>query len=374
MAYRSMSEVPYIGTDSSENTAEEFMVVSVIKPRSYSEYPEPTTRKVSRSKSVFVRTFKALKTGSLRGSIFTLILTALGPGTDYTEQLLGAALMKYNGLFLGLFGIIFGCFVAQHTLKIIAKAADTYKLYDYQGIVETLISHRAAFILEVSIILYEIGVLIGLQVILGELMPSIWDAFGLHVPHEISSKVSVVVLNFSLMTPLSLLRKLTTLQYVSLIAILGIAYVTLLSLIEYPFFYEENHFNGIEYAHFSGNFLSSIPVCILMYFGHSNICSVQGELAETSRKRIEKVIFRFAMSMFGIVLVLSFFSYMSTLDDTDDICILRDPVNSLGDDWPMVFGRLFMSFSLIAAVPINAKPIRVAILNMTTKSPPRNWV
>lgn len=374
MAMRSMSETPFLGRNASTNSGESYYNVSVIKARAFSEYPEPTNRKVSRSKSVFVRTFGALKTGSLRGSIFTLILTALGPGKFHLEQLLGAALMKENGLILGLLGIFLGCFVAQFTLKIVAKAADEFKLYDYQAIVESLTSHRAAFILEISIIVYEIGVLIGLQVILGELMPSIWDAFGIRVSSQISSRVSIVVLNLGVMTPLSLLRKLTTLQYISLFAIVGIVYVTVLSVIEYPFFYEENKFGGIEYAYFSGNFLSSIPICILMYFGHSNICSVQGELAETSLKRIEKVIFRFSMAMLGIVLCLSFFSYMSTLNDTDDICILRSPASGLGEDWPMIIGRLFMSFSVIAAVPVNVKPIRIAILNMTAKGPPKNWV
>mmetsp|Transcript_21978 Transcript_21978/g.40116 ORF Transcript_21978/g.40116 Transcript_21978/m.40116 type:complete len:369 (+) Transcript_21978:283-1389(+) len=368
MAYRSMSEIPSTARHASVNSGESINV-SVIKARAFSEYPEPTNRKVSRAKSVFVRTFGALKTGSLRGSIFTLILTALGP-----EQLLGAALLKINGLFLGLFGIFFGCFVAQYTLQIIAKAADEYRLYDYQALVEMLTSHKAALLLEISIILYEIGVLIGLQVILGELMPSIWSAFQIHVSKDISSKVSVVVLNFALMTPLSLLKKLTTLQYVSLFAIVGIVYVTVLSLIEYPFFYEENKFDGINYAHFSGNFLSSIPICILMYFGHSNICSVQGELAETSLKRITKVITRFVLSMLGIVFVLSFFSYMSTLNDTDDICILRHPADSLKGDWPMIIGRLFMSFSVIAAVPINVKPIRIAILNMFFRENPKPYV
>jgi amino acid permease len=260
------------------------------------------------------------------------------------------------------------------TLKIIAKAADEFKLYDYQAIVEALTSHKVALVLEISIILYEIGVLIGLQVILGDMMPSVWSAFGVHVSSQISSKVSVVVLNLAVMTPLSLIRKLTTIQYVSLFAIVGIVYVTVLSLVEYPFFYEENKFDGIEYAYFSNNYLSSIPICILMYFGHSNVCFVQGELAETSLKRMEKVIFRFILSILVVVLMLSFFSYMSTLKDTDDICLLREPTSSLGEDWPMIIGRIFMSFSVIAAVPVNVKPIRIAILNITMKEPPKLWV
>jgi amino acid permease len=264
--------------------------------------------------------------------------------------------------------------VSQLTLKIIAKAADSFKLYDYQALVETLTSHKVALVLEISIILYEIGVLIGLQVILGEMMPSIWSAFGVHVSSQISSKVSIVVLNFAVMTPLSLIRRLTTIQYVSLFAIVGIVYVTVLSFVEYPFFFEENKFDGIEYAHFSNSYLSSIPICILMFFGHSNVCFVQGELAETNLRRIDKVISRFVLSVLVVVLVLSFFSYMSTLSDTEDICLLREPPSSLGEDWAMIIGRIFMSFSVIAAVPVNVKPIRIAILNISMKEPPKLWV
>jgi sodium-coupled neutral amino acid transporter 10 len=317
---------------------------------------EGRKRSLSAEKATLARTFSKMRTGSLRGSIFTLCLTAVGP-----EYLFSAAMLGYNGLSLGLLVIGLSGFVSRMSLNILVRTVAKTQIYEYSKLVEHYYSKAWATLLEVFVITYELGMLIGLQVVLSDILPVLLGAFGVTARPVVSGRVSIVLLNLLVMTPLSMCRSLSSLQYISLSGILGICYVTLVTCAEFPFFYEEHGFEGLNLLDINGEFLVSVPICLSMYFSHTNICTVQGELENSSKTRMYKVTFRMTVFLVFINLLLGLFGYLSTLDSTGDISITRKSPESLGKDWANLLGIGFMVVTFVSAVPVNMHPIRSAM-------------
>mmetsp|Transcript_34317 Transcript_34317/g.60078 ORF Transcript_34317/g.60078 Transcript_34317/m.60078 type:complete len:438 (-) Transcript_34317:712-2025(-) len=320
---------------------------------------EDKQREMSKKGSFLTRSFSKMQTGSLRGSVFTLCLTAIGP-----EYLFSCAILKFNGLIIGLALVMLLAFVSRYSLNILVRASDEHKIYNYPHLVEHLLGSRHSNFLECAIILYEVGMLIGLQVMLGDIMPLVIESFGANIDRHFSGAMSMIFFNLAVMTPLGMFRDLTSLQYVSFSGIIGISYITLVTFAEFPFFVHDHGLTGIHFARLSGEFLVSVPLCLLLYFGHTNVCTVAGELAETSQKRMYKVTLRTMLTLQTINFFISLFGYMSALEDTPDVWVIRDSVPILGSDWPMILGRMFICITLITAIPINLNPIRSTLTNL----------
>lgn len=65
--------------------------------------------------------------------------------------------------------------------------------------------------------------------------------------------------------------------------------------------------------------------------------------------------------------ILGLFGYLSTLEDTPKIIIMRDLPSTLDNDWLMVIARILMAFTLVLAVPINLPPCRNSIQRLVFK-------
>ena len=60
-------------------------------------------------------------------------------------------------------------------------------------------------------------------------------------------------------------------------------------------------------------------------------------------------------------LTLGLFGYLSTLDDTPSLIIMRKKPSGISNDFLMVIGRVLMSITLTIGVPVNIPPCRAAI-------------
>jgi sodium-coupled neutral amino acid transporter 2 len=305
------------------------------------------------------KTFSTMETGSLRGSVFTLCMTAVGP-----EYLFSAAILKYNGLVIGLCLVLLIAFVSRFSLNILVKASSEHKIYNYAHLVEHLFSSKHSLFLEICIIVYELGMLISLQVMLGQIMPLVLNSFGANVNVRTAGIITMIFVNFAIMTPLSMFRDLTSLQYASFSGIVALSYIALVTLCEFPFFAADHGLTGLQYFHFTGEFLVSVPLCLLLYFGHTNVCTVAGELAFTSKERMYKVTERTQYTLNTINFFIALFGYLSSLEDTTDISIMRPSVPSLGADYPTIIGRLGICLTLICVAPINLHPIRSTMTHL----------
>ena len=316
----------------------------------------------SMNKTWSQRTFGKMEPGSIRGSIFTLASTAMGAGYLATPTIL-----KYAGVFLGLI-IIVGCgFLVYLSLHTVAKCADNYKIYHYPSVARKMLGNKWAFLLELAIILNGYGLIIALNIIVGSLIPSILSSFTIHEDKLIERDLAMILLNAVVIVPLGLMRNLGALRYKALFNVTCLTFIMFVVIIELPFFAEENNYNDTKYFTVDMNFFSAFSLGLFAYLCHQNLTRIQGELVRPTLERIDKVARRSVLIMGTLFSILALFGYLSCLDDTPALIILRRAPDSISNDAAMVICRVMITFTMSIAIPINLNPCRQSIQKLFLK-------
>ena len=169
--------------------------------------------------------------GSIRGSIFTLVCTALGAG-----YLSVPTILLEVGIVLGL-GIIIGCaFLIYFSLMIIAKCAQKYKIYHYPSVVREMLGYRCEILLELAIICNGFGLIVALNIVAGALIPDILSSIGVHLGNDLERTLMMIILNIVVVTPLSIIRNLGALQFKALFNVGCLVFIVIIVICEFPFF------------------------------------------------------------------------------------------------------------------------------------------
>jgi sodium-coupled neutral amino acid transporter 11 len=309
--------------------------------------------------------------GSFYSSVFTLTQTAIGSACLFLPVLL-----SFSGVILGVL-LIFGAGLVNYlSLSIIAKAANSTGKYDFAMMVEELLGSKFSFFLEVFVMLAEIGVLIGFQVVIGMLLPAFFDNLGLEVSAIVARDVCMVALNLLVMLPLSFGKELTKLAKLSLIGVFGILYIALLLIVEFPFFHADHGFHGLVLAVANPRLLVTITIALQTFFCHTNATKIQGELPRETSYPVMLRVIAFSILLQEVLYVsIALFGYLSVPLDTPTIIILRDPASGLGNgDIAMTVGLAIMIVTLVISIPINVNPCRVVMVRMCFKSSPSKVV
>lgn len=187
------------------------------------------------SRSFFERTFGKLRKGALRGAIFALISTAIGAGC-----LTLPLVFKNQGVILGTFLLTSAVSLSYYSLISIALAAEKFKIYSYIDLTEFVLGKVWGFIIETSLILYVFGTIIGYQIMIGYLVPSILRSFDIDESGDYNRIIILCLSNFLLMNPLSMFKELTSLRFITILCAFSLTYISVLVVAEFPFFAEGN--------------------------------------------------------------------------------------------------------------------------------------
>lgn len=305
--------------------------------------------------------------GTFSSSVFTLTQTAIGSACLFLPVLL-----NFSGVVLGVL-LIFGAgLVNLISLSIVAKAANTASQYDFATLVLQLLGPKFSFFLEVFVMLYEIGILIGFQVVIGMLLPVLFNNVGLNISPIISRNVFMVALNIGVMLPLSFGKQLSKLAKLSLIGFFGILYIALVLIVEFPFFHADHGLHGLVLAAANPKLVNTVTISLQTFFCHTNSSKIQGELPrESSFKVMLKVISMSILLQEVLYLSIALFGYLSVPSDTPTVIILRDPASGLDSgDIAMTIGLAIVILTLVISIPINVNPCRVVIVRMCFKDNP----
>lgn len=309
------------------------------------------------SRSFLDRTFGRLRKGALRGAIFALVSTAIGAGC-----LTLPLVFRKQGIILGVILITFAVSLSYYSLMSIAIAGDKYKIFNYISLTNAILGKWWSLIIETSIILYVIGIVIGYQIMIGFFVPSILGSFNIDASGLTTKIIIMCCMSVGFMTPLSMFRELTSLRFVTLLSGFSLVYVSLLVVFEFPLFAVVNSWNSLSWIIINPSIISSFNLCLFSSTCHTNIPQVQGELHNSNLRRISKVSSRAMLAIYFPYLSLGLFGYLSTLNDTPPLIIMRNRPSSIPNDFLMVIGRILMAITLIIAVPVNIPPCRSAIL------------
>ena len=308
------------------------------------------------------RTFGPMKAGSIRGSIFTLASTAMGAGYLATPNIL-----LNTGVFLGLI-IVIGCaLLIYFSLITVAKCAEKYQMFHYPTVAREMLGTKWAVFLEIAIILNGYGLILALNIIVGSLIPNIMGSFGVHGHEELERALAMIALNVCIITPLGIMRNLGALRFKALFNVTCLTFIMCVVIIEFPFFVKDNDYSDLKYFVVDKNFFAAFSLGLFAYLCHQNITRIQGELQERTIVRIEKVTQRAVFIMCSLFCILSLFGYMSCLNKTPHLIIMRRAPSSIDNDAAMVICRVMITFTMSIAIPINLNPCRVSIQKLFFK-------
>lgn len=103
------------------------------------------------------------------------------------------------------------------------------------------------------------------------------------------------------------------------------------------------------------------------YTCHTNVSQIQGEMKNSNIRRMKKTTRRGLFFLLFPYLALALFGYLSTLENTPSLIVLRNTPSDINNDWLMVLARVLMSITLVFAVPINLPPCRNSLAMLVFK-------
>lgn len=318
------------------------------------------------SSSFFQRTFKKIDQGSIRGSIFTLVATAIGAGC------LSIPLAFRNiGIILGPLMLMVTALVSIISLTVLSSAAFKHKVFDYSNLVEKVLGVRARILLASIMTLYLLGTLVGYEVMVGIFGKSVLSSFGLNLGNT-GSVLVMGVMTLGIMTPLCLLKDLSSLRHVSIVSALTLIYIAILLIAELPISAQDNDWSEMDYASINTLFFSAFAYCLYAFVCHGNICQITGELQRPSMRRLFKAIFRATTLLLVLYSIIGTFGYLGNLD-LKTLIIMRPTPSGISNDWAMVIARCMMLITITAAVPLNLPPLRDIVFRqiLRTNGQPR---
>lgn len=206
-------------------------------------------------------------------SNINLLNTIVGAGT-----LAMPLAMSHMGLTLGVIIILWSGFTSAFGLYLQARCARYLDRGNSSFFALSQITYpNAAVVFDGAIAIKCFGVGVSYLIIIGDLMPGVMRGFDSRVddvPFLVDRHFWITAFMLVII-PLSFLRRLDSLKYTSVVALVSIGY--LIILVVYHFFADSHPDRGeVRLIGWAGpvTFLSSFPVVVFAYTCHQNVCSL----------------------------------------------------------------------------------------------------
>ena len=169
----------------------------------------------------------------------------------------------------------------------------------------------------------------------------------------------IVLYNLCICFPMSLLRKVSTLRYVTYFSVIGTVYVIIVLAVELPAYLTYHSSQAFHRAHPD---LSTVTELVKpgwgMMFGmsytlstfstHTNIPVAVAELANPTSRRLKKVNFIVTIMQIGILSVVAVLGYFTIQGLPTNIVVTRPPIPGSSNLTMLLASGLFAFIQLIA--------------------------
>ena len=197
--------------------------------------------------------------------------------------------MSHFGMTLGVIVIVWSAFTSALGLYLQSRCARYLDRGTASfGAVAQMTYPNAAVIFESAIAVKCFGVAVSYMIIIGDLMPGVVEGFdsrAAEIPYLMNRHFWITIFMLVIL-PLAFLRRLDSLKYTSIVALLAIGY--LIVLVVYHFASDElAPRDKVRYVGWGGpvEALSALPVVVFAYTCHQNKFSILNELKDTSPSR-----------------------------------------------------------------------------------------
>lgn len=291
--------------------------------------------------------------GGVRHSMLTLTSTALGGGL-----LAVSYVMKTCGLGLGLAMLVIGAILAYLSTIALMRISHETGHYTYAGLFSYCAGPRGGPILDAMLFIYGNGSCVGYFVFLGDFIPALAKLIAPDAPEWISSNYRWLAIAASalVISPMALARDTAALRHLTPISILSLMYVSLVIAIRSPYKYHENHgktdYGDFKTFNLNMEVFSAFAICIFAYNCHINVVPVAEKMVRPTKARIQKVSWRVNALQVCFYSLIGITGYLTFLEKTpQDVLEGFDP-----KDIYMAIGRVFLTFTMLVAIPMNLNP------------------
>ena len=273
--------------------------------------------------------------------------------------------LKSNGLIFGSALIIWSSFTSSFGLYLQNKVA---KYTDQQGAVSffslcQLTYPQLSIIFDAAIAIKCFGVGVSYLVVIGDLMPKIMESAGCADDSILMERnLWISLFMFLVITPLSYLKKLDSLKYTSVVALVSVVY--LVCLVVGHFFMDSStepkliHLGPISWV----LTLNSFPIFVFAYTCHQNMFAILNELEPSekygSRTRQSNFIIRNSIFTACIsYLIVGILGYLTFADSVNANIITMYRKDSM----PSLIGRLCIVIMVSLSFPLQCHPCRGSV-------------
>jgi amino acid permease len=233
------------------------------------------------------------RTATPTSTFFNLANTVIGAGVlslPFCFHALGLVLCIVSWCIIAV--------VATYALHMLIVCAETTRSRSYEDLVENVFGRYAAIAMQVVIVLYAFGAVVGYVIIVGDLIPGVLAAWTGHDADDVAAgndgdvwylkPVAIEGLVCALIIlPLAMLKRLDALTFTSVAAIAAIFYFFVLVVVEgaLDFGSRTGGSSGqpIRYFNWSLEIFEGLPILAFAAGGHMQAISLYSELAPQHR-------------------------------------------------------------------------------------------
>ncbi|KAF3768861.1 hypothetical protein M406DRAFT_44491 [Cryphonectria parasitica EP155] len=218
---------------------------------------------------------------------------------------------------------------------------------------------NAAVIFDAAIAVKCFGVGVSYLIIIGDLMPGVMRGFNTNADAYpfLMDRHFWITAFMLVIIPLSFLRRLDSLKYTSVIALISIGYLIILVVYHFASDSIENR-GEVNIIHWNGPiaFLSSLPVVVFAYTCHQNMFSVLNEIKDNSPGSIVGVISTSIGSAASIYVLVAITGYFTFGND-----VLGNIVSMYPPSIASTIGKAAIVILVMFSVPLQVHPCRASL-------------
>ncbi|CVK93693.1 probable AVT6-involved in amino acid efflux from the vacuole [Fusarium mangiferae] len=299
-------------------------------------------------------------------SVVNLLNTIVGAGT-----LAMPSVMSHMGIMLGVVLILWSGLTAAFGLYLQSRCARYLDRGTSSFFALSQITYpNAAVIFDAAIAIKCFGVGVSYMIIIGDLMPGVVLGFlsnANSAPYLVDRNFWITAFML-IIIPLSFLRRLDSLKYTSIVALVSIGY--LIVLVIYHFASDKHADPGsIRVIQWGGAIetLSALPVVVFAYTCHQNMFSILNELKDNSPSSIIGVVSTSIGSAASIYIVVAITGYL-----TFGNAVVGNIVSMYPTGAASTIGKAAIVVLVTFSVPLQVHPCRASLDAVLKWRPNRN--
>ncbi|KAF1988867.1 hypothetical protein K402DRAFT_391565 [Aulographum hederae CBS 113979] len=293
---------------------------------------------------------------SFASSVINLVNTIVGAGV-----LAMPSALSHMGIFLGVVVIIWSGLTAGFGLYLQVRCAEYLDRGSASFFALSQMTYpNAAVIFDAAIAIKCFGVGISYLIIIGDLMPGVMrgltdraDDIGYLVDRHfwITGFMLIVI-------PLSFLRRLDSLKYTSVVALISIGYLVILVVAHFIKGDTLQDRGEVHVFKWSGAIptLASVPVIVFAYTCHQNMFSILNEISNNSHFRTTGVVMTSIGTACSIYILVAITGYLSYGDN-----ILGNIVSMYPPSVASTIGRAAIVILVMFSYPLQVHPCRASV-------------